>query len=69
MEENDWESRLEAVREARELVLNKYQPLAGAAQIIRELPFSEKVPVEIKPIKSSLLTRVTYAIHKLLNGH
>ena len=51
MEEDDWESRLEAVREARELVLNKYQPLAGAAQIIRELPFSEKVPVEIKPIK------------------
>ena len=58
---------MEAVREARELVLNKYQPLAGASHIIRELPPSELLELEIKPVKHNLVYRVLQSFHKLIN--
>jgi hypothetical protein len=47
---NDWKQRLDAVKEARQLVLNKYQPLAGAAAILRELPASgSKQEISLEP--------------------
>jgi len=42
IEKNDWSERIGAITEARQLVLDKYQPLAGVASILRTLPSSPK---------------------------
>ena len=56
---DDWQSRLDAVKEARELVLTKYQPLAGAAAIFREThAVSEKKNIVVKTIRTDLLKRL-----------
>jgi hypothetical protein len=65
LENDDWEERLSALQEARELVLNKYQPLAGAAAIFREIKSSgTKQEMEIKPIPPTTLRRVKDVILK-----
>ena len=38
LDNDDWSQRLAALEEARFLVLNKYQPLAGAAAVFRSIP-------------------------------
>jgi hypothetical protein len=58
LENDDFAGRLVAVNEARDLVLNKYQPLAGAAAILRKLPVSKKQPVIITPVPKSLVKKV-----------
>ena len=60
---DDWSSRLAAVKEARNLVLNKYQPLAGAADVFRQIrPSSEKAPINLKPVHPGLLEGISKAI-------
>jgi hypothetical protein len=64
--EDDWQSRLEAVKEARELVLNNYQPLAGAADILRQIPSSaERKTIVLKPVRSGLLKKIQTALYKI----
>jgi hypothetical protein len=53
LENDDWQSRLDAVKEARELVLHKYQPLAGAAEALRNRPSSAKQQVELVPVRGA----------------
>jgi hypothetical protein len=65
IENNDWEERLSAVQEARELVLNKYQPLAGAAAIFNASGNAgSKQQIQLEPIKTNLLRRIKEAIVK-----
>lgn len=56
--EDDWSDRLSALREARELVLNQYQPLAGAAAILRGIAASPKKNIYIAPIAPGLRKRL-----------
>ncbi|MES2372750.1 MAG: glycosyltransferase family 10 [Bacteroidota bacterium] len=68
IENNDWHERLNALQEARELVLNKYQPLAGAAAIFRETESSgSKQKIEIDPINATMLRRIKDVIVKARN--
>ena len=67
IENDDWNSRLDAIQEARELVLNKYQPLAGCAAALQLLPASQKQSIQLKPVNSSLLDKLTGFINKLSN--
>ena len=63
---DNWEERLEAVKEARELVLNKYQPLAGAAAILRGIQRSaQKKKVRIVPVPQSIQKKITQLAGKL----
>lgn len=55
---DDWNNRIDDIREARELVLNKYQPLAGAASVLRSIPKEIKQNVTIRPVTASLLERI-----------
>ncbi|MEI9807325.1 MAG: glycosyltransferase family 10 [Bacteroidota bacterium] len=66
---DDGQSRLEAVKEARELVLNKYQPLAGAADIFRQVhPVSGKKDIAIAPVHPGLFKRIKTTIYKLVKS-
>ena len=57
--EDDWNNRFEAICEARHLVLEKYQPLAGAASILQELQTeSEKRKLVLKPVKVNPLKKI-----------
>ncbi len=51
---DDWNERLPALQEARELVLNRYQPLAGAASILRDMRQGKKQLVQLDPVNISL---------------
>jgi hypothetical protein len=66
IEADDWNSRIEYLREARELVLHKYQPLAGAAAILRDIPVSAKQPVTITPVQPVFLHRMKGVLQKFL---
>lgn len=57
IENNDWQERITALQEARELVLNKYQPLAGAAEILRKKQPSVKRQIELNPVPDRLLRK------------
>ena len=58
MEYDDWQERIPALQEARELALNKYQPLAGAAGILRKTQPSKKKIVQLKPVPDRLLRKI-----------
>lgn len=58
IENDDWQQRLDAVKEARELVLYKYQPLAGAAEALRQLPSTPPQTIRLKPVKRTLTERM-----------
>jgi len=58
MEYDDWQERIPALQEARELALNKYQPLAGAAGILRKTQPSKKKIVLLKPVPDRLLRKI-----------
>ena len=63
---DNWEERLEAVKEARELVLNKYQPLAGAAAVWRETQRSmQKKKILTAPVPQTIQKKITQLIGKL----
>jgi hypothetical protein len=56
---DDWEERLNALQEARDLVLNKYHPLAGAADIFGEIKGTgSKQQILVEPIKATMLRRM-----------
>jgi len=63
IEKNDWPERISALQEARHLVLNKYQPLAGAAAILRGIQPSAKRKILIKPVPDRLLRKIKNALH------
>jgi hypothetical protein len=68
LNEDDWNSRFEAVCEARHLVLEKYQPLAGAAHVLRQIQSgSEKRIIVLKPVKIHPLKRILSSFYKLVN--
>ncbi len=58
IEKDDWQQRIGALHEARELVLNKYQPLAGAAAILREQHPTVKKQVTLKPLPATIAQRL-----------
>lgn len=58
MEYDDWHVRLPALEEARELVLNKYQPLAGATTVLRKTLPSQKSKIVLKPVPDRLLRKI-----------
>lgn len=58
IENNDWPERIGALQEARELVLNKYQPLAGAAGILRQTKPTEKKKICLKSVPDRLLRKI-----------
>jgi Glycosyltransferase family 10 (fucosyltransferase) C-term len=65
--EDDWQSRLEAVKEARELVLDKYQPLAGAVAILRHIqPALGKKEILVEPVHHSLLKKIKTTLSKMI---
>jgi len=57
-ENDDWRERLSALQEARELVLNKYQPLAAAAAVLRNTKPTEKKQIHLKPVPDRLLRKI-----------
>mgnify|MGYP001791930948 CR=1 FL=1 len=66
--DNDWADRLPALQEARELVLNKYQPLAGAAAILRNIKSTgAKENVSLTPVPETVLRRIKTFLWKLRN--
>lgn len=67
IESDDWSSRLDALQEARELVLKKYQPLAGAVTILNEIPVSKRTLLEINPVKQTLTDRIKSLFYQLLD--
>lgn len=66
IENDDWDKRVGPLQEARALVLNKYQPLAGAAGIIKAIAGEEKKQVLIRPVTHSLPGKIKYALAALL---
>jgi hypothetical protein len=64
IEKDDWHNRIGALQEARELVLNNYQPLAGAAAILREQHPAVKRAITLKPVPPTLANR----LKKILRG-
>ena len=65
---DNWLSRLPAVIEARSLALNKYQPLAGAADIFRQIKGSDKKQdVLLKPITPTIKKKLSLWLRKVTN--
>lgn len=65
---DDWAARLDELHEARELVLNKYQPLAGAAAVLANVQGrQERQRIILTPPSPSLLERCGRA-WKRING-
>jgi hypothetical protein len=58
MENDDWQQRVTALQEARDLVLNKYQPLAAAAGILRKIQPSVKRQIHLKPVSDRILRKI-----------
>ncbi|MBS1509602.1 MAG: hypothetical protein JST86_02080 [Bacteroidetes bacterium] len=58
LQHDNWQERLPALHEARELVLNRYQTLAGAAAILRHIQPSVKKTVTLKPVPPTLQRRL-----------
>lgn len=55
MQNNDWDKRIDALQEARQLVLNKYQPLAGAANILRQIQTTNsRQGIVLRPIQKTI---------------
>jgi hypothetical protein len=67
IENDDWNARLEAVKEARELVLNRYQPLAGCATALSTMPATQKRNIKLKPVHTSILQKLSGFINQLSN--
>ncbi len=58
IENDDWQERISALQEARDLVLNKYQPLAAAAGILRKTTPTVKKQIHLKPVPDRLLRKI-----------
>jgi len=67
IQNDDWVERLPYVMEARELVLKKYQPLAGAASIFRNLQASEKKMIVLKPVQPGIFKKLKKTVARFLN--
>ena len=64
---DDWAQRFDAVQEARQLVLHKYQPLAGAAAILREIKTDGiKREVLLKPLSPTIPKQIIQLLKKLI---
>lgn len=68
LHQDDWTDRLPSIIEARDLVLNKYQPLAGASAILRHKHVSEKKTINLKPVKQTFLTKLKSRLDRLLKA-
>jgi hypothetical protein len=72
VEKDDWPERLDALEEARQLVLNHYQPLAGAAAILREMqPTGTRQQLSLQPLPLSLREKIKRSLRKIkdqING-
>lgn len=66
LENDDWNTRLDALREARELVLRHYQPLAGAAAIIRNIPPTSKQQINLHPVNRSWKNKMMHSINRII---
>jgi hypothetical protein len=65
---DNWTERLPALLEARALVLNKYQPLAGAAAILRDIKTAEtKQSIFLQPLPLTGFAKII-AFFKRLTG-
>lgn len=62
---NDWEERLPYLEEARNLVLNKYQPLAGASDILRQIKISKKKMIVLRGVQPGLSQKIKKAVAKI----
>jgi hypothetical protein len=58
MAADNWHQRFGALQEARELVLNKYQPLAAASAILRQIKPGIKAPVLLNPVLPTITRRI-----------
>jgi len=65
LENDDWNNRLPALQEARELVLNKYQPLVAAASALSEIRPSVKRKIILEPVPPTLLRMAKDLFHKM----
>jgi hypothetical protein len=69
MTDDDWASRMDAVKEARELVLEKYQPLAAANALLRPPSIkSRKKLIDIKPVHRSAFNRARSSLQKWVSA-
>lgn len=67
MEKNDWEERLPALQEARDLVLNKYQPLAGAASVLRNRTTSSaRKKIVLRPVPEGIEKKIRNFLSHLI---
>jgi hypothetical protein len=64
---DEWQMRLSYLKEARDLVLNKYQPLAGASNILRQIKISDKKMIVLKPVKPGIQQKIKRLFAKI--GH
>ena len=63
---DDWNARLDALKEARHLVLNKYQPLAGAAQVLKQvIGPDKKEQIIVKPVPPTWKKRISIWINRV----
>lgn len=62
---DQWDQRQQALQEARELVLNKYQPLAGAGTALRQTGNTgRKKEITIKPVPATLRKKISILFNK-----
>jgi len=67
LQNDDWNERLPYIQEARELVLQKYQPLAGAATILRQLQSYAKKMIVLKPVQPGIFKKLKKTVARILN--
>ena len=67
-ENDDWQERQHALIEARQLVLHKYQPLAGAAEILQGIRPTSKTTVSLEPVNQTWNDKLVSTINKLLKN-
>lgn len=65
LQNDDWNDRIPALQEAREMVLNMYQPLAAAASIFSRIQTSEKRKLLLEPVPPTFLRKAKDVFHNL----
>ena len=68
LENDDWNLRTSALQEARQLVLENYQPLAGASKIFRSIGASGIKNSVVKPVRYSFIQKTGNILQKFLKS-
>ena len=68
LENDDWSLRTSALQEARQLVLENYQPLAGASKIFRSIGASGIKNSVVKPVHYSFIQKTGNILQKFLKS-